>query len=524
MVEEPITKSSPSHNEERPVLLVTNARKSFGGLRAVDDVTFELRRAEIHAIVGENGAGKSTLIKLITGAHQPDSGTIEIAAHVYQGISADQARALGVAVVYQEFTLLPELTVAENIFLGAQPRNAFGLVDIRGRRNHAQELLSRLGVTIDANRLVRTLTVGEQQIVEVAKALAIDAHILIMDEPSAVLPTNDLDRLFELVRTLRGQGTSIIYISHRLAEIYELADRVTVMKDGRSVATVPVGQTSRSALVEMMVGRPLSEQYPHGSQHFGKPVLKIRDLAVDRCVSGVTFECREGEIVGLAGLGGSGRTTVCRAIVGLARIDSGDISCMGISPPRDPHEAATRGIVLIPEDRARHGLVLGKPISFNVSLPWLTMLQRLKVILDLGAELRMVKRAVRDFGVRPPDAGSLVDNLSGGNQQKVVLGKWLALTPKLIVLDEPTRGIDVGARADIYKLIRSFAEQGIAIVMASSDLPEILGMSDRVIVLHEGRQVGDIQSESATEQLVMHLATGEPTAEHPIRPDQMPHQ
>jgi ribose transport system ATP-binding protein len=274
----------------------------------------------------------------------------------------------------------------------------------------------------------------------------------------------------------------------------------------------------------MMVGRPLSEQYPHGSQHFGKPVLKIRDLAVDRCVSGVTFECREGEIVGLAGLGGSGRTTVCRAIVGLARIDSGDISCMGISPPRDPHEAATRGIVLIPEDRARHGLVLGKPISFNVSLPWLTMLQRLKVILDLGAELRMVKRAVRDFGVRPPDAGSLVDNLSGGNQQKVVLGKWLALTPKLIVLDEPTRGIDVGARADIYKLIRSFAEQGIAIVMASSDLPEILGMSDRVIVLHEGRQVGDIQSESATEQLVMHLATGEPTAEHPIRPDQMPHQ
>jgi ABC-type sugar transport system ATPase subunit len=491
------------------ILRITDARKSFGGSKALDGVSFELKRSEIHAIIGENGAGKSTLIKLITGALRPDSGTIEIDGHSYDGLSTDQARNLGIGAVYQEFTLLPELTVSENVFLGAQPRSRLRLLDVRKRDRRTRELLQRLGVSIDPFQLVRTLTVGEQQIVEVAKALAVDARILIMDEPSAVLPTNDLDRLFDLVRGLRTQGTSVIYISHRLAEIYQLADRVTVMKDGRSVATRQVSDTARAALVELMVGRPLSEQYPARRPTMGKPVVEVRNLSLDGGVAAVSFDVREGEVVGLAGLGGSGRTTVCRALVGLARVRGGEIHYLGGAAPRNPREAANKGIVLIPEDRARHGLLLDKSIGFNIALPWLRLLRRLGLIVNRAAEQNLVNGAIHDFGVRPLRGGAIVHTLSGGNQQKVVLGKWLARRPRLIIFDEPTRGIDVGARAEIYDQIRRFADQGCAIIMASSDLPEILGMSDRIIVLHEGRQVGSLSAERASEKDVMQLATGE---------------
>jgi len=492
-----------------PILRITDARKSFGGSRALDGVSFELERAEIHAVVGENGAGKSTLIKLITGALKPDSGSLEIRGRAYDELTAAQARSLGIGVVYQEFTLLPDLTVAENVFLGAQPRGRLALLDVSRRDRQTRQLLERLGAKIDPNRLVRSLTVGEQQIVEVAKALAVDAQILIMDEPSAVLPTHDLDRLFDLVKGLRSQGASVIYISHRLAEIYQLADRVTVMKDGRSVATRRVSDTTRSGLVEMMVGRPLSEQYPTRSVMMGEAILEIQDLSLDGGVSNVTFTVHRGEIVGLAGLGGSGRTTLCRALVGLGRVRGGQIRYLNGHRPRSPREAARRGIVLIPEDRARHGLVLDKSIGFNIALPWLSFLQRLSVIVDPRAEEALVAKAIQDFGVRPPRSGAIVQTLSGGNQQKVVLGKWLARTPRLVIFDEPTRGIDVGARAEIYDQIRRFAEQGCAIILASSDLPEVLGMSDRIIVLHEGRQVGSLNKANATEQAVMQLATGE---------------
>jgi ABC-type sugar transport system ATPase subunit len=509
MTERPESDSAASPTSDQPLLRIRNAKKSFGGSRALDGVSFELRKSEIHAIVGENGAGKSTLIKLVTGALEPDSGIIEINGRPFESLSAEQARALGIGVVYQEFTLLPELTVAENIFLGAQPHNRLGLIDVRARNRRTRQLLGRLGVNLDPDRLVRTLTVGEQQIVEVAKALTVEARILIMDEPSAVLPTHDLDRLFALVRVLRNQGTSVIYISHRLAEIYQLADRVTVMKDGRSVGTRSVSETTRPALVEMMVGRPLSEQYPARATTAGEPVLQVRNLSVDGEVTDVSFAVRAGEIVGLAGLGGSGRTTVCRALVGLGRITAGEIRYLGGTPPRNPRDAARLGIVLIPEDRARHGLVLDKSIGFNIALPWLPFLRRFGIMLNRPAEESLVGAAISDFGIRPPRAAASVQTLSGGNQQKVVLGKWLARRPRLVVFDEPTRGIDVGARSDIYDQMRRFAEQGCAIIMASSDLPEILGMSDRIIVLHEGRQVGSLSAETASEQAVMQLATGE---------------
>jgi ribose transport system ATP-binding protein len=500
---------SPASPSDEIVLRVREARKTFGGLKALDGVSFDLRRGEIHAIVGENGAGKSTLIKVITGAHRPDSGSIEIDEHTYDGLSAEEARHMGIAVVYQEFSLLPDLSVGENIFLGMQPRGRFGLLDLRRRRQLAGELLDRLGADIDPSRPVRTLTVGERQIVEVAKALAVKARILIMDEPSAVLPTHDLDRLFTIIRTLRDHGASVIYISHRLAEIFNLADRVTVLKDGHSVATRPVKGTSRAALIEMMVGRPLSDQFPSRTGQHGEPILQVRNLCVESCVWNVNFDVHEGEILGLAGLGGSGRTTIAQALVGLAHVESGEILYKGEPAPGNPSNAASKGLVLVPEDRAKYGLSLDKPIGFNVALPWLSKLKRLRMFLSTALERRLVGRSIAAFQVRPPNSRLVVEALSGGNQQKVVLAKWLAMQPQALILDEPTRGIDVSVREEIYLQMRQLAANGVAIVMASSDLPEILGMSDRIIVLHEGKVAGELDCEQATEEGVMRLATGE---------------
>jgi len=492
---------------------VHDVAKAFSGIQALGGVSFDLRRGEIHALVGENGAGKSTLIKIVAGAYMPDSGGIEVDGVTYEALSPEEAARLGVRVVYQDFNLVLELSVAENIFLGAQPIGRFGLLDTTARRRRTAALLERLGAQLDPDRLVKHLTIGEQQIVEIAKALATDARILIMDEPSAVLPSHDMERLYGVIRALRAEGTSIIYISHRLDEIFRIADRVTVLKDGRSVMTTPVAETSRAALVNSMVGRQLTEQYPAPDAQLGETLLEVRDLCVDGCVYDVSFSVRSGEIVGLAGLGGSGRTTVARALVGLARIDAGEVRVGGQPAPRNPAHGARLGVALIPEDRKAHGLVLSHSVRFNVTLPNLMRLLRWGWLLLRRREAALVESAVQRLQIRPPAPETAVENLSGGNQQKVVLAKWLASRPRLIVLDEPTRGVDVGAKAEIYLRMRELTRDEVGIVMISSELPELLGMSDRILVFHEGRVSGELARSAATEAAVMHLAMGSLVAE-----------
>lgn len=489
------------------MLRLKDVSRSFGGVLALDRVSFELRRSEVHALVGENGAGKSTLIKLIGGVYRPDSGSIEVDGVEHAGLTPERSLALGISIVHQEFNLLPDLTVAENVFLGRQPRGRFGLVSPGKRRRAASEILERLGANLDPERLVRHLTIGEQQIVEVAKALAAEARMLVMDEPSAVLPDSDVERLFRVVEALRAEGTAVIYISHRLVEIFNVGQRVTVMKDGRVVTTRDVASTDRAELVNLMVGRPLSEQFPDRHAKPGEVLLEVRNLTVPRCIFDVNLEVRAGEIVGLAGLGGSGRTTLARALVGLADVSSGQVRFLGRRAPRGPAAAARRGLVLVPEDRKATGLVMGRNVIFNVGLPSVRRLERLGV-LRTAAEAALAADAVKRFDIRPPQPELAVENLSGGNQQKVVLAKWLATDPRLIVLDEPTRGIDVAAKAEIYRLIESLSERGLGLLMISSELLELLGICDRIVVMHEGRIAGELARADATEERIMHLATG----------------
>lgn len=493
----------------KPILRLMNIQKSFGGIHALTGISFDLLPGEIHALVGENGAGKSTLIKIIAGAYTPDSGIIELDGIHYRELSTEQARKLGVGIVYQENSLLPELSVAENIFLAEQPLNKLGLINRRDRAKQTSEILSRLGSEshISPNTLVKNLTVGEQQLVEIAKALATNARIIIMDEPSAVLPSNDMDRLFAVIRNLRNNGHSIIYISHRLSEIFELADRVTVLKDGQTMATKLVSETNNNDLVRLMVGRALTDMYPPHDVKTGKVVLEVEDLAVEGTVCGINFKVYEGEILGMAGLGGSGRTTVARSLVGLAKITGGKITYLGKPAPKTPAAAAKAGLVLIPEDRKAYGLILNQSMRFNISLPNLIQF-RDKGILSHRLEKKAIQNSIEAIQIRPSHAEITAENLSGGNQQKVVLAKWLLTHPKVVIFDEPTRGVDVGAKSEIYQHIRDLTRQGVGVIMASSDLPELLGMSDRILVFHEGCIAGEVSRAEATEENIMQLATG----------------
>ncbi len=500
-----VASSNPVQNT---ILSLHNIEKTFGGTRALAGVSFELRQGEIHALVGENGAGKSTLIKIITGAYTPDAGTIVIDGVEYDYLTPDLSRKLGVGVVYQEFNLLPDMSVAENIFLTSPPKR-FGLINVRKRIKMAYELLERLGAhrQIDPRELVKNLTVGEQQIVEIAKALATEARILILDEPSAVLPSRELERLFSVIKALQAEGQGIIYISHRLNEIFELADRVTVLKDGETMATKYVSETNEDELVRLMVGRELADLYPPPVDvQKGEVLLEVRDLCVEDTVFDISFQVRAGEVLGFAGLGGSGRTTVCRALVGLADIRSGEIRYRGHPGPRTPAQATRAGIVLVPEDRKAYGLVLNQTTRFNLALPNLSQFEHLGVLRS-KLEEEAVLKAIENFRIKPANPNILTENLSGGNQQKVVVGKWLMANPQLVVFDEPTRGIDVGAKAEIYAHIRDLTRQGVGVIMASSELPELIGMCDRMLVFYEGRLSGELEKKDFSEEAIMHLAT-----------------
>lgn len=491
-----------------PILSLNGIHKIFGGIHALSGISFDLKAGEIHALVGENGAGKSTLIKIITGAYAPDQGTIKVDETIYDSLNPNLARNLGIGVVYQEFNILPELSVAENVFLETPPIGRFGLIDVKERARRTYQLLERLGAhkNIDPNQLVKNLTVGEQQIVEITKALATNARILILDEPSAVLPSRDLDRLFNVIKALRAEDHGIIYISHRLNEIFELANRVTILKDGQTVATKNVADTDETDLVHLMVGRKLTDMYPPAYNHPGEVLLSVENLCVEGTVFSINFQVRAGEVVGMAGLGGSGRTTVCRAMVGLGEIRGGKIVYCGKPGPRDPASAAEAGLVLIPEDRKAFGLVLNQTVQFNLALPNLNQYQRMGLVHGT-TESASIQKAISTVQIRPANPNIAAENLSGGNQQKVVVGKWLLTNPKLVIFDEPTRGIDIGTKADIYQRIRELTHTGLGVIMASSELPELIGMCDRILVFHEGNIAGELKREDFSEEAIMRLAT-----------------
>ena len=492
----------------RPVLALADASKSFGAVRALQGVSLELFAGEAHALAGENGAGKSTLIKMLAGVHRPDAGSVLIDGEpvVFHGPS--DARDAGIAVIYQEPTLFPDLTVAENIFMGRQPRRSLGRVDHKAVHAATAALISRLGVDLDPGQPCRGLSIADQQIVEIAKALSFDARVLIMDEPTAALTGAEVARLFGVVRTLREQGAAVLFISHRLEEIFGLCQRVTTLRDGRWIASEPVEGLTHDDLIRRMVGRDLDELYPKQDAEVGEVALSVRRLTREGVFTDVSFDVRRGEIVGLAGLVGAGRSEVARAVFGVDRWDAGEVEVGGRPLPTGaPSLAMAAGIALVPEDRRAQGLVMDMSIERNIGLTGLHASSRAGLMNRAHERSRALDWAVR-LQVKYARLGDLVGTLSGGNQQKVVLAKWLATAPDILIVDEPTRGIDVGTKAEVHRLLSQLAADGVAVLMISSDLPEILGMADRVLVMHEGRIAAEIPRAEATEQSVMAAATG----------------
>ena len=471
----------------KPLLQLSAVTKSFGAVRALKGVSFDLRAGEVHALLGENGAGKSTLIKVITGAHQADGGSIEIEGERVAHLTPAAAHKLGIACIYQQPALFPDLTVAENIGLRLEPASPFRKVKWSARRGHAAQLLKRIGAEISPDAEVRSLSMPEQQLVEIACALGAGSRIVIMDEPTASLTQKEQHLLFAVVRDLRASGVGVIYISHRLEEIFALADRVTVLRDGESVGTSEVAGMNEAALIKLMVGREVSSIFPPSEGKPGKVVLALKNVS---CVAGgvknITLDVRAGEVVGLAGLVGAGRTELARVLFGLTPADSGAILLNGERITiLSPQEAVAHGIACVPEDRRRHGVILEMPIAHNM-----TMAIHKRIFpgtwLRSGAERNLAQEFIRDLAVKAYGPEAPGGSLSGGNQQKVSLARWLATKPKLLILDEPTQGVDVGAKSEIHKIIRRLAKDGLAVLMISSDLPEVLGMSDRIAVMRGG--------------------------------------
>ena len=492
-----------------PAVELRGLAKRFGAVQALQGVDLALYPGEIHALLGENGAGKSTLVKILAGVHQPDAGTIAIGGEPVTFHDPLDARHHGVAVIHQHPTLFPDLDVAENVFIGRQPLDRFGRVDRRRMRQEVAALLGVLGVGFGPGTPVQALSVADQQLVEIVKALSLDARVLVMDEPSASLSAGEVERLFAIVRDLRDRGVAILFVTHRLDEVFALCDRITIFRDGMHVVTAPATELDTEAVIRQMVGRRLEALFPKEAAEIGEIALEIRGLTRAGAFRDVSFDLRRGEILGVFGLVGAGRTEVARVLFGVDRAESGTV-LLGGQPiaVRSPADALRLGIGYVPEDRHGQGLVLPFPIEDNVTLPVLSRLSRWG-LLDRRRERALAADFATRLQVRMAGLDQAVAALSGGNQQKVVLAKWLATHPTVLILDEPTRGIDVGTKAEVHRLISHLATQGLAILMISSELPEILGMSDRIVVMHEGRLTGRFNRRDADQERLMFAATGQ---------------
>ena len=498
------------------MLEISNVTKRFPGVRALHDVSFEVRRGEIHALIGENGAGKSTLMKILSGVYASDEGELRIDGRPLQLTGPRDAQRNGIATIHQELNLIPELSIAENIFLGSEPRTAAGLLDTRRMEADAQALEQRLNLALPASRPVKWLRVGEQQLVEVAKALSLNARLLILDEPTSALSQTEIDRLFAVIAALKEQDVTMIYISHKFDEIFRIADRVTILRDGEYIATLPIAETTERQLIQLMVGRSLTELFPKATAPIAEDVLRVEKLSLrpteqtgGRPLHDISLTLRRGEILGIAGLMGAGRTELLEAMFGVypARQVTGTITVAGrVRRINSPRAAIRSGLAFVTEDRKHQGLVLKLSVHHNMTLAALDRFLRFDIIRQ-RAERTAVRASIDQLRIKTPAPTTEVEKLSGGNQQKVVLARCLLTQPDVLLLDEPTRGIDVGAKAEIYGLISRLAQGGAGIIMASSELPELLSMCDRVLVLCEGRLTAELSREEATQERIMAAAT-----------------
>ena len=482
--------------------------KAFGSNQVLKNAGFFLKDGEVHALMGENGAGKSTLMKILTGVYTRDAGTVLVDGKEVVYKNPQEAEKAGIVFIYQELNVLFDLTVEENLFMGKEITKGFGICDRKAMRAKAQEVMDKMGVNIPVNAVMSDLSVGQQQMVEICKALMADAKVIIMDEPTAALTASETRGLFEVINSLRKKGVSIVYISHRMEEIFELCDRITVLRDGEYVGTENIAEIDLDHVVQMMIGRTIGERFPKRESHIGKEVLRVEGLTSGKLFKDVNFDVKAGEVLGVSGLMGAGRTEIMQAIFGNLPVESGKIFIDGKEIKiKNPRQAIANGIGFITEDRKVEGLLLEKSIAENIHIANLGKVSN-GFVLNKEKQLSLAKKGIDEFKVRCFGPHHECGNLSGGNQQKIVLAKWVYTDPKILILDEPTRGVDIGAKKEIYNIINQMAADGVAVIMVSSELPEVLGMSDRIAVVHEGKITGILDAADADQAKVMTLATG----------------
>lgn len=493
---------------ESTVLVVEDADKRFGGVQALDNARLSLKTGQIHALLGENGAGKSTMVKVLAGVHRLDSGRVELNGKPFIQGSPRAAMEQGVTVIYQEPSLFPDLSLAENVFISRLPKRGVAITWSQARDETAK-LFEELGVSLDPERLARGLSIADQQVVEIAKALSLDASVILMDEPTAALTASEVARLMDVMRKLAARGKAVVFVSHRLDEVFAVCDVLTVMRDGETVAESPVAKTSIPEVIKWMVGRELKEMYPKVESQVGATTLEVKSLNSAAEFQDISFHVKKGEIVALAGLVGSGRSEVARAIFGVDPYDSGEVLLNGQQlPPKRPKVSVARGLALVPEDRRQQGLFMISSVARNVAMEMLNRLSRFGFITN-RTEIKLTETWQEKLQIKYSDPKAPVESLSGGNQQKSVLAKWLATDPEVLIVDEPTRGIDVATKAEVHRLLSQSAADGKAVLMISSELPEVLGMADRIYVMHEGRMTAEMSREEATQESIMFAATGD---------------
>jgi len=493
---------------ENDILIMENISKSFPGVKALSDVELTVRKGTIHALMGENGAGKSTLVKILDGIYTPDSGQVTFQNQTVTIDTTHTALKLGISMIHQELSPIPYMTVAENIFLGREPLGKYGLIDKRKLNADTKSLLDRLEIDIKPTSIMKDLSVANTQMVEIAKAISYDASLIIMDEPTSAITEREVAHLFSMIRSLKAKGVTVIYITHKMDEVFQIADDITVLRDGKHVATVSASQTNKNRLITMMVGRELTEMFPKEYAPIGETVLSVHNLTRDGIVEDVSFDLRRGEILGIAGLMGAGRTEVIEAIFGIHKLDAGEIIINGKKTQiNTPADAIKNGMALLTEDRKLTGILGVLPVRDNMMIASLSNYEK-RGFLDRRLIDATCKEEKGRLDIKTPSMDQLIKFLSGGNQQKVLVSRWLLTSPDILILDEPTRGIDVGAKAEIHKLMSKLAQDGKAIIMISSELPEILGMSDRILVMHEGKVGGIFERKDATQESIMQAATG----------------